>query len=185
MIQEILSDLKGELDATVVSLRRDLARIRAGRANPSVLDGVMVDYYGTETPLNKLATVSVPEPRMLVVQPFDQSSIANVDKAIRSANLGLSPMNDGRVVRVPMPELTEERRRDLVKQARHEAENHRISARNHRRDANEMLKQLAADKEISEDDLRTSLDRVQKATDECIKKVDEVLSEKEADIMAV
>ena len=185
MVDDILKDLRTELDGTVESLQRDLARIRAGRATPAILDGVLVQYYGADTPLNQLASVNVPEPRMLVVQPFDQGAIADIDKAIRSANLGLSPMNDGRLLRVPMPELTAERRKELVRQARQETEDHRISARNHRRDANDMLKGLASDKEISEDDLRAAMERVQQATDECVKRIDASLAEKETDIMAV
>ncbi len=184
-MDEIIDDVAQEMEATTVSLKRDLSRIRAGRANPSLLDAIMVDYYGTDTALNKLATVSAPEPRLLVVQPFDQGSVASIEKAIRISNLGLSPVSDGKILRVPIPELTEERRRDLVKQARKEAESHRVSARNHRRDANDMLKQLLADKDIGEDECRAGQEKVQKATDACIKKVDEIVKGKEEDIMAV
>ncbi len=185
MIDEILADLKAEMASTEESLRRDLARIRAGRAVPSLLDGVKVDYYGVETPLNKLATVAAPEARLLVVQPFDSSSSTAIEKAIRSSDLGLSPINDGKLLRIPIPELTEERRREFVKRARKDTEAHRVSARNHRRDANEMIKQLLADKEVGEDEARSAQDSVQKLTDACIKNLDEIIKLKEADIMAV
>ncbi len=185
MIDEVTADLKAEIDGTVGSLQRDLSRIRTGRANPDLLSGVMVDYYGTETALIKIATISAPEARLLVVQPFDQSAVNDIDKAIRNANLGFSPMNDGKLVRVPVPELTEERRRDLVKQVRKEGENHRISCRNHRRDANDMLKTLLADKEIGEDENRKGLDDVQQITNAGIARIDEVVKAKEEEVMAV
>ncbi|MFT4570986.1 MAG: ribosome recycling factor [Hyphomicrobiaceae bacterium] len=186
MIEEILADLKTEMGSTIESFKRDLSRIRAGRAHPSLLDGVMVEYYGTDTSLSKIANVSAPESRMLLIQPFDQTSVTAIEKAIRtSADLGLSPMSDGRILRIPIPELTEDRRRDLVKRVRKEAESYRISARNHRRDANDMLKQAEADKEIGEDDHRSAADKVQKLTNECIAKIDEITKAKEADVMAV
>jgi ribosome recycling factor len=185
MIEDILEELAMEMEATVESFQRDLSRIRAGRAHPALLDGVMVEYYGTATALNKLANVSAPEARSLLVQPFDQTAIAAIEKAIRTADLGLSPMNDGKVLRLPIPELTEERRRDLVKQVRKEAEAYRVSVRNHRRDANDMLKQAEADKEISEDDHRAAADKVQQLTNEFIAKIDEITKAKEADVMAV
>jgi ribosome recycling factor len=185
MIEEILKDLRRQMQETLVSLRRDLARIRAGRATPALLDHVMVDYYGSSTPLNKLATVSAPEPRLLVVQPFDKTTVAAIDKAIRVAELGLSPSNDGTVLRIPIPELNEERRRDLVKQVRKDAEHHRVSARGHRRDANEMLKEAEAAKEITQDEHRATADRVQKMTDEAIAQIDEVVKAKEHEILSI
>ena len=185
MIDEILKDLRSQMQETIASLRKDLARIRAGRATPALLDHVFVDYYGSSTPLNKLATVSAPEPRLLVVQPFDKSTIGAVDKAIRIADLGLSPVSDGVVLRLPIPELNEERRKDLVKQVRKDAEHHRVSARSHRRDANEMLKEAEAEKEITQDDHRVAAEKVQKLTDECIVQIDEIVKAKEAEILQV
>jgi ribosome recycling factor len=185
MIDDVLADLKSQMRATIESLKRDLNRIRTGRANPALLDGIMIDYYGTETPLNKLATVSAPEARLLVIQPFDHSAANAIEKAIQTSDLGLSPVNDGKILRLPIPELTEERRRDMVKQVRKEAEKHRVSARNHRRDANEILKDLVAEKEISEDDQRRTQEKVQEATDESIRQIDEIVKAKEDDVMAV
>lgn len=185
MIDEVITDLRGEIDSTVGSLQRDLSRIRTGRANPDLIGGVLVDYYGTPTQLNKLATVSAPEPRLLVVQPFDQGAVGDIEKAIRNSNLGFSPMSDGKIVRVPVPELTEERRKDLVKQVRKEAESHRVSCRSHRRDANDMLKTLHADKEIGEDESKRAQEDVQKITDAAITRIDEVVKAKEEEVMAV
>jgi ribosome recycling factor len=185
MIEDILKELRSQMQETLTSLRRDLARIRAGRATPALLDHVFVDYYGASTPLNKLATVSAPEARLLVVQPFDKSTIGAVDRAIRLAELGLSPVSDGVVLRLPIPELNEERRKDLVKQVRKDAEHHRVSARSHRRDANEMLKDAEAEKEISQDDLRLAVEKVQKITDEAIAQIDEIVKAKEHEILSV
>lgn len=185
MIEDILKELHAQMQETIVSLRRDLARIRAGRATPALLDQVYVDYFGSTTALNKLATVSAPEPRLLVVQPFDRSTIGAVDKAIRLANLGLSPVSDGVILRLPIPELNEERRRDLVKQVRKDAESHRVSARAHRRDANEMLKEAEHEKAISQDDHRGASERVQKATDEIIAQIDEIVKAKEVEILSI
>ena len=185
MIEEILKELRAQMQETLVSLRRDLARIRAGRATPALLDHVMVDYYGSSTPLNKLATVSAPEPRLLVVQPFDKSTVGAIDKAIRVADLGLSPVGDGVILRVPIPELNQERRRDLVKQLKKDAEHHRVSARGHRRDANELLKEAEAEKEISQDDHHVAHDKVQKLTDETIAQIDEIVKTKEHEILSV
>src|SRR5262245_59023700 len=134
MIDDVIKDLRGQMDATIDSLKRDLNRIRTGRANPSLLDAVMVEYYGSATQLIKLASVSAPEGGLLVVQPYDQTALGDIEKAIRTSDLGLSPISDGKILRVPIPTLTEERRRDLVKQVRKEGEHHRVSMRNHRRD---------------------------------------------------
>jgi ribosome recycling factor len=185
MIDEVTADLQSEMDGTIASLQHDLARVRTGRANPDLLSAIMVDYYGTETSLNKLATISAPEARLLVVHPFDQSAVGDIDKAIRNANIGFSPINDGKVVRVPIPELTEERRKDLVKQVRKEGENHRVSCRNHRRDANDLLKTLLTDKDIGEDANRKGQEDVQKITDVAIARIDEVVKAKEEEVMAV
>lgn len=185
MIEEILKDLRAQLAETIASLRRDLARIRAGRATPALLDHVFVDYYGSTTALNKLANVSAPEARLLVVQPFDKSTIQAIDKAIRKAELGLSPVSDGNILRLPIPELNQERRRDLVKQVGKDAEHHRVSARNHRRDANELLKEAEAEKEITQDEHRVASEKVQKLTDECIVQINDIVKAKEAEILQV
>ncbi len=185
MIDEIQAELKSQMEDTIKSLERDMGRVRTGRATTAILDGVMVSYYGVDTPLIKVATVSLPEARLLVVQPFDQSSINDIEKGIHKAELGLSPINDGKVIKVPVPELSEERRKELVKQVRKEGENHKVSVRNHRRDANEMLKQLLADKDISEDEMRTAQSKVQTMTDEYNTKVDDLVQSKEKEVMAV
>ncbi len=185
MMNEIIEELSSEMDATVESLKRDLGRIRTGRANPALLEGLMVKYYGADTPLQKLATISAPEPKLLLVQPFDQSSIGDIEKAIQSSDLGISPVSDGKVLRVPIPDLTEERRRTLVKRVRKEGENHRVSARNHRRDANETLKELLAEKEIGEDDLRRAQERVDEITKKGIESIDAVITAKEEEVMEV
>ena len=185
MIEEVLGDLQAELTATEESLKKDLGRVRTGRASPSLIDSLMVDYYGSDTPLNKIAGVSAPEPRLLVVQPFDQGALDNIEKAIRNSDLGLSPVSDGKLLRVPIPELTEERRRDLVKRVHKEGEAHRVSARNHRRDAKDLLKELKSDKEISEDDLRAALEKVDAVTKKSVERIDEIIKAKEEDVMAV
>ena len=185
MINEVLDSLEQDMKATAESLRHDLGRVRSVLSSPLLLDGVMVYYYGTETQLNKLASVAAPEARLLVVQPFDQGAVGEIEKAIRKADLGLSPVNDGKILRVPIPELTEERRLEFVKQVKREGENHRVSARNHRRDANDMLKQLSTDKEISDDDLRKGQARVQEITNKAIEEIDVIVKAKEEDVMAV
>jgi ribosome recycling factor len=185
MIDEVLRQLEADMKATQVSLSRDFSRIRTGRANPSLLDFIHVDYYGSDTPLNKLATVSAPEAKLIVVQPFDQGVLNDIEKAIRSSDLGLSPVSDGKILRVPLPDLTEERRRDLVKQVRKDAESHRVSARNHRRDANDMLKELLSDKEITEDEQHRAHDKIEELTRAGIAKIDEITKAKEEEVMSV
>jgi ribosome recycling factor len=166
-------------------LRKELAKVRTGRASTALIEGVMVEYYGTRTPLNQLAALSAPEPRLLLVQPYDRSTMSAVEKAIYQADLGLTPVNDGKVIRVPIPELTEERRRELVRHIRKVAEDYRVSLRNHRRDANERLKKMQKDKQITEDEVRSTQERVQKTTDEYIDKLDKILKSKEDELMAV
>jgi ribosome recycling factor len=185
MIDDVAKDLRSQMDSTVESLRRDLNRIRTGRANPALLDGIMVDYYGTPTPLVKLAGVSAPEGTLLVVQPYDQGALAAIEKAIRTSDIGVSPVSDGKILRVPIPPLTEERRKEMVKQARKEGEKHRVSARNHRREAIDMLEALEAEKEINEDEQRRGTEKVEEITKEYIHKIDEILKAKEDDVMAV
>jgi len=184
-VKEIISGARKRMEKASEDLRGELSAMRTGRASINLLDHVKVDYYGTLTPVNQLATLSVPEATMLQVQPWDVSQIGALEKAIRSADLGLNPMNDGKVIRVPIPALTEERRKEMVKHLHHVVENHRVAVRNIRRDANDAVKKLLKDKKISEDEDRRALDEVQKMTDDFIKKVDEVGKTKEADIMKV
>ena len=185
MIDQVVKDLHRELDETLAALRKELARTRTGRATPSLVENVVVDYYGSRTPLIQLAGISAPEPRLLVIQPYDKGALGAVEKALLQSDLGLTPMNDGKIIRVPIPELTEERRREYVKHCRKVAEDFRVSVRNHRRDAIDMLKALEKDKEITADDLHRGQDLVQKETDEHVKLVDETLARKEAEIMEV
>lgn len=185
MISEILDDLKQRMDKAIESLRRDLGKVRTGRANTALLDGIVADYYGTMTPLTQMATLSVPESRLITIQPWDASAMEVIEKAILSSDLGLNPSNDGKIIRLAIPQLTEERRKDMVKLAKKYAEDAKISVRNSRRDANELLKDLEKEKEISEDDLKRSCDEVQGITDEYVKKVDSVIKHKEQDIMEI
>jgi len=171
------------MEKAIDRLRRELARVRAGRANPAILDEIKVDSYGTLMPLKQVGTVSVADARLLVIKPFDRNNIAAIERAINHSQLGLNPSSDGVVIRVPIPALTEERRRDLVKQAQSAAEDAKIAIRQVRREANEMLKDAEKNKEISEDDLKRGLDDVQKLTDVKIKIVDELVQKKESEIL--
>jgi ribosome recycling factor len=182
---DVLSDLKKQIDGTFASLKQDLAKFRTGRASIAMLDGVRVNYYGTPTPLNQCSNLSVPDPRLIIVKPWDKSIIGDVEKALRAADLGVNPQNDGDIIRLPIPALNEERRKELVKQAKHRGEEAKISVRNHRRDANEMLKELEKDKEISQDELKTTLEKVQKEIDRAIKQVDDVIAAKEKEVLEV
>jgi len=173
------------METVIEDFRRKLGTIRTGRAAVSLLDTVMVDYYGTMTPLSQMASVHAPEPQMLTVQPWDQSQIGVVEKAIRSADLGLNPSNDGKLVRIPIPPLTEERRKQLAKQVHDIAEDHRTAVRNVRRDSNERLKKMLKDKLISEDAERDGLDEIQKLTNSYIGKIDEFSKSKENEIISV
>lgn len=185
MSQTVMKTAEEKMEKAVQALSRELSTVRAGRANPSLLDRVMVDYYGALTPLNQLATITVPEARLLVVQPFDKSSIGDVEKAIQKADLGLSPSNDGNVIRLALPQLTEERRKELVKVVKKYAEEGKVAIRNIRRDANDDLKKEEKEGTITEDDLRRATDEIQKVTDKYIAKIDEVANNKEKDIMEV
>ncbi len=185
MNAQVLDELKKDMEHTLEALRKEFTKVRTGRASTALIEGVMVEYYGTRTPLNQLAALSAPEPRLLLVQPYDRSIMASVEKAIYQSDLGLTPVNDGKVIRVPIPELTEERRKELVRHIRKVAEDYRVSLRNHRRDANEHLKKMQKDKQIAEDEARATQDRVQKVTDEYIEKLDKVLKSKEDDLMVV
>jgi len=185
MIDDVLSTARGEMDGTVGAFGREMSHIRTGRATTALLDGVHVEYYGAVVPLNQVATVSVPEPSLLVIQPFDKSTLATVEKAIQAADLGLNPQNDGKLIRVPVPPLTEERRKELVRQCRKIAEEFRVSMRNHRRDALELLKGLEKDKEIAEDDRRHAADKIEALTKEFVERLDALLKQKEQEILAV
>jgi ribosome recycling factor len=183
--KSVESNAKSRMDKVLSDLQHSMAGIRTGRASVALLDSVRVDYYGTPTPLNQVATLHVPEPSMITVQPWDVSQIGPIEKAIRASDLGLNPSNDGKIVRVPVPALTEERRKDLVKRLHHVAEDHRVSLRNIRRDANEHLKKLLKDKTISEDDERRALDEMQKLTDNFISRLDQAAKTKEKEILEI
>jgi ribosome recycling factor len=183
MIDDIYQETKESMSKTVEALNRELQRIRTGRASLSVLDGIKVDYYGTPTPLNQMATLAVPESRQITIQPWDASVIKDIEKAILKSDLGLTPSNDGKILRISIPPLTEERRKALVKVIHKICEDHKVTVRNIRRDSNELLKSLKKDGDISEDEAFRSQDQVQKITDEHIKRIDECYSEKEKEIL--
>lgn len=183
--KDVIKETKPRMETVIEDFRRKLATVRTGRAAVSLLDTVMVDYYGTMTPLNQMASVHAPEPQLLTVQPWDQTQLAAVEKAVRNADLGLNPSNDGKVVRIPIPALTEERRKQLAKQVHEIAEDHRTAVRNVRRDANERLKKMLKDKVISEDAERDGLDEVQKTTNSFIVRIDELAKTKEQELTNV
>src|SRR4029079_8283970 len=183
--EDVIKETRPRMETVIDDFRRKLATVRTGRAAVSLLDTVLVDYYGTMTTLSQMASVHAPEPQMLTVQPWDQSQIGAVEKAIRTADLGLNPSNDGKLVRIPIPPLTEERRRQLAKQVHDIAEDHRTATRNVRRDANDRLKKMLKDKLISEDAERDALDEIQKLTNNYIRKIDELSKSKEQEIMSV
>jgi ribosome recycling factor len=185
VINDIIKDSKVRMEKSVDALKSQLNKVRTGRAHPSLLDGIQVSYYGADTPLRQVANVSIDDARTLSISVFDKSLVQAVEKAIMASDLGLNPMSAGTSIRVPLPALTEERRRDLVKVVRAEAEGGRVAVRNIRRDANAELKSLLKDKEISEDDERRAADEVQKVTDTYVKKIDEVLADKEKELMEV
>lgn len=183
MKDEILSELREKMTNTAEALKKDFKKIRTGRASPALLEGIKVDCYETQMPLDQVATISVPESRLMTIQPWDQSIIGNIEKGILKSELGLTPMNDGKIIRISIPPLTEERRKDLAKLAKKMGEESKISIRNHRREANEMFKDLKNEKEISEDEFHRTQDDVQKITDEFIKKIDEITGKKEKEII--
>ena len=182
-MKEIEGEARSRMDRVLIDLQHEMAHIRTGRASIGLLDSVRVDYYGSPVPLNQVAQLHVPEPSMITVQPWDTSTIGVIEKAIRNADLGLNPSNDGKLIRVPVPPLTEERRRELAKKLSHIAEERRVSMRNVRRDANEDLKKLLKDKAISEDEQRQALDSIQKLTDGQIGKIDQAAKAKEKEIL--
>jgi ribosome recycling factor len=181
----VTNETKPKMEAVIEDFKRKLSNVRTGRATVGLLDTVMVDYYGTPTPLNQMASVAVPEPQLLTVQPWDMSQVNAVEKAIISANLGMNPSNDGKVIRLPIPPLNEERRKQLAKQVHEIAEEHRIAIRNIRHSSNDALKKMLKDKLVSEDDERGGLDEVQKLTNTYVAKIDELAKHKEQDIMSV
>lgn len=185
MIEEILTDAESRMGKSVDSLRTELTKIRTGRAHPSLLDQITVDYYGTETPINQVANVTVEDSRTLAVAPWEKQMVAVVEKAILNSGLGLNPATAGNLIRIPMPPLTEERRRELVKVVKNEGENAKIAIRNIRRDANSDFKDLLKEKEISEDESRQAEDNVQKITDKHVASVDEVITVKEKELMEI
>lgn len=185
MVKEIFKDAENRMQKTVEALRKDLASLRAGRATPSLLDNIKVDYYGVPTPVNQVGNISVPEPRLLVIQPWDKSVISDIEKAIAKSDLGLNASNDGNIIRIPIPQLTQERRKELVKTIKKKAEEGKIGVRNIRRDANDKIKSLEKEKQISEDETKTYQDDVQKITDRYIDQIDSVYQAKEKEIMEV
>jgi ribosome recycling factor len=182
-VKEIEANARTRMEKALSDLQHDMAAVRTGRASVSLLDSVRADYYGTPTPLNQLSTLHVPEPSLITLQPWDVSQIGAIEKAIRAADLGLNPSNDGKLIRVPIPPLTEERRRELAKKIHHIAEDHRVAMRNIRRDANENVKKLLKDKIISEDDDRRAHEEIQKLTDGSIQKLDQAAKAKEKEVM--
>ena len=184
-MSEIIQDTKSRMKKSIENLSRELANISAGRANSNLLNGVNVDYYGAPTPVQQLASINVPEARLLVISPYDKSSVADIEKAIIAANLGVNPTSDGEVIRITVPALTEERRKELVKNVKKIGEDSKVSIRNIRRDINDQLKKDEKNGDITEDDLRSQTEDVQKVTDNSFKEIDNLVDEKEKDIMSV
>ena len=185
MVSDVLKDLQANLDKGIDALKKDLGKVRTGRANVAILDGLRVDYYGTPTPLHQVASVNAPDPRLITIKPWEKSLIPEIEKLIRSSQLGLNPSSDGEIIRLPMPPLTEERRRDLAKVVKKMAEESKVALRNARRDANEMLKEFQKDKDITEDEEKQGLKRVQDATDAAVVKVEDIVVKKEKEILEV
>jgi ribosome recycling factor len=183
MKDEVLAEMSQKMEKTIEALRREFNRMRTGRASTSILEGIRVECYGTQMRLNQVASTTTPESRLLVIQPWDQSIIGNIEKAILKSDLGLTPMSDGKLIRISIPPLTEERRKELAKMAKKTAEDSKIALRNHRREANEMLKELKKESEVSEDEMYKYQEKVQKITDEFIEKIDNIENEKEKEIL--
>ncbi len=182
-VKEIESQSKARMEKALADFQHEVTTLRTGRASVNILDGIRVDYYGTPTPLNQVANLHVPEPGMITVQPWDVSQISSIEKAIRNSDLGINPANDGKMIRLPIPPLNEERRREIVKRLNGIAEDHRVAVRNVRRDANEQVKKLTKDKKIAEDEERRSLDEIQKMTDVQMGKIDSVTRSKEKELL--
>lgn len=185
MPKEIINQCEQKMQGTIEAVKKSLGKIRTGKANPSILNGVMVEYYGSPMPINQIASVSAPEAQMIVIKPYDKSILKGIEKAVQAANLGLNPQNDGDIVRVQIPALTEQTRKDLVKEAKKLAEDNKVAIRNIRRDAIDQLKKLEKDSVISEDELKRRSDEVQKLTDKYIENIDKLSKEKEQDIMSI
>lgn len=185
MPQSIMKEMEERMSKAIATLKRDLATLRAGRANPAMLDKVVVEYYGTPTPLSQLANVNAPEPRLLQIQPWDKTALKDIDRAIQQSDLGLTPTNDGNIIRIVVPPLTEERRKELVKVAHKHGEDAKVAIRNVRRDANDEIKKLEKAATISEDESRRHQETIQKTTDKYIAEVDKVVKDKEKDILEV
>jgi len=185
MTDDVIKNCKQEMDATVRAFQKELSHVRTGRATTALLDGIHIEYYGAQMPLNQVATLSAPDPTLLVIQPFDKATLHTIEKAIQASDLGLNPQSDGKIIRVPIPPLSEERRKELVKHCRKVAEEYRVSTRNHRRDALEMLKEFEKDKTITQDGHRHGNEKVEALTKEYVEKVDHLLKVKEQEIMAV
>jgi ribosome recycling factor len=183
--QEVLDDLKKEMEKTVGAFRKELARTRTGRASTALLEGIQAEYYGAKTPLIQLATMSAPEPRLLVIQPFDKAALVAIEKAIQQSDLGLNPLSDGKILRVPIPELTAERRKEIVRHLHKVTEDFRVSVRAHRHDSLELLKEMLKEKDITEDDSRRAKDKVEAITKENLERVDKLLKAKEEEVLSV
>ncbi len=185
MLSDVIDMARKEMEKALEAFKHELTRVRTGRASTALIEHLQVNYYGAKTPLRQLAGIAAPEPRLLVITPYDKSAMHEIEKAIQTSDLGLNPMNDGKLIRIPIPELTEERRKDLVRHVRKVAEEFRVGVRNHRRDANDMLKELHKEKQVTDDDLRSAEARIQQFTTDFIQKIDQVLGAKEAEIMEV
>src|SRR5690625_954327 len=185
MATDTIKDMREKMSQATQAFSKNLATVRAGRANPKILDSIFVDYYGAPTPLNQLATVSAPEARLLVITPFDKTAIGEIEKAIQKADIGLTPSNDGNLIRISIPALTEERRKELVKVVGKYAEESRVQIRNNRREANDLLRKAEKDGDLTEDELRAGEDNVQKQTDKFIDEIDQLVKTKEEEIMEV
>lgn len=185
MIEEIKKNTQLRMDKAIENLRSGYVKLRTGKATPALLDSITVNYYGSQMPIKQVANISAPEPRLLVIQPWEKSMLGEIEKAILKSDLGFNPTNDGIVCRIPIPQLTEERRRDLVKIAKKEAEEGKIAIRNVRRETNEKLKKAEKNRDISEDIMHTTIEEIQKMTDDCVKKIDEILEVKEKEIMGI
>lgn len=184
-IESVNSETSGRMQKAIESFKKDLSRIRTGRATPALFDGITVDYYGSPLPINQVANISIPEARMLVIQPWEKNMMQPIEKAILTSDLGLNPQNDGNLIRVPIPPLSEERRKELFKSCKKTGEESKVAIRNIRRDANEKLKKAEKEKEATQDEVKKGLDEIQKLTDKFVKKVDELLDQKEKEIMEV
>ncbi len=183
MSEDLLKELRTNMDKSIEALHKDLNRVRTGRASLSLLDGIMIDYYGTLTPLNQVATLAIPESRLITIQPWDVSSIPAIEKGIQKSELGLNPMNDGKIIRISIPSLSEERRKELVKVVKKIVEESKVSVRTHRRNVNEIMKKMKNDKELSEDEYFKRHDEIQKITDEYVQQCDTISADKEKEIL--